>query len=250
MKIKIEDIRKEVEEHNWKLISTEYKNLDSEMIFECNEGHKIYAPYKKIRNHFICPTCEDNPLKDLDLKIIPKSKDATRFLIFDQSTKISGWAVFDDKEPIKYGVYETTLLNEDGRIDSVRQWLASLIYTWNPDIIVFEEIYLNQKKSKDKLNDGESENNVVMFKTLAHLQGTLINYCFRKEIKYLLAHSAVWRKYCKINGSTRPDKKKSAQLKVKEWYDINVPIDAAEALCIGKYMSETYLEENKIIYWE
>lgn len=249
MKIKIEDIRKEVEKHDWRLISTEYKNLESEMIFECPEKHKVYAPYKKIRDRYICPTCEDNPLKNIDLKIIPKSKDTTRFLVFDQSTKISGWAIYDDKTPIKYGVYETTFTEEDERLDGMRQWLASLIYTWNPDIVVFEDIYLNQKRGSDS-NDGETINSVTMFKILAHLQGILINYCYRKKVKYFLAHSATWRKYCNIRGATRPDKKKSAQLMVKKWYGINVPIDAAEALCIGKYMSETYMDDNAIIEWE
>ena len=33
-KIKVEDIRKELEPLNWKLISDEYHNLDSELIFE------------------------------------------------------------------------------------------------------------------------------------------------------------------------------------------------------------------------
>ena len=49
-KLKIEDIRKAAIEQNWKVISYEYKNLNTEMTFECNEGHRVYAPYKKIRD--------------------------------------------------------------------------------------------------------------------------------------------------------------------------------------------------------
>ena len=48
-RIRIEDIRAELESDGWKAISNEYVNLDTEMIFECDEGHKIYAPWKKIR---------------------------------------------------------------------------------------------------------------------------------------------------------------------------------------------------------
>ena len=38
-KLKIEDIRKDLEERGWKLISTEYKNLETELEMECPEGH-------------------------------------------------------------------------------------------------------------------------------------------------------------------------------------------------------------------
>lgn len=48
-RIKIEDIRAELVKENWKVISEEYTNLETEMIFECSEGHKVYAPWKKIR---------------------------------------------------------------------------------------------------------------------------------------------------------------------------------------------------------
>ena len=44
-KIKVEDIQNELEKYGWKLISQEYKNLDSELIFECEEGHKVYSTF-------------------------------------------------------------------------------------------------------------------------------------------------------------------------------------------------------------
>ena len=62
-KLKIEDIRKAAIEHDWKLISEEYKNLDTEMVFECSEGHRVFAPYKKIRDRWMCPICEKNQYK-------------------------------------------------------------------------------------------------------------------------------------------------------------------------------------------
>ena len=53
-KIKIEEIQKAAEQHGWVLLSTEYKNLDTELTFECNEGHRIYSPYKKILTLILC----------------------------------------------------------------------------------------------------------------------------------------------------------------------------------------------------
>ena len=47
-KLKIEDIRNDLESKNWKLISTEYKNLDTELEMECPEGHRVFKNYKSI----------------------------------------------------------------------------------------------------------------------------------------------------------------------------------------------------------
>ena len=45
-KIKIEDIKEELSKDNWELISEEYQNLDSELVFKCSEGHTVFAPWK------------------------------------------------------------------------------------------------------------------------------------------------------------------------------------------------------------
>ena len=71
-KIKLEDIREAAIEQGWTVLSEEYKNLDTEMVFECNEGHKVYAPYKKIRDRWECPICKKNKYNNFDEKIIPK----------------------------------------------------------------------------------------------------------------------------------------------------------------------------------
>ena len=55
------------------------------------------------------------------------------------------------------------------------------------------------------------------------------------KIEYSIVPSATWRSYCKITGKTRTDKKRSCQLKIKEWYKISVSEDEADAICIGRY---------------
>jgi hypothetical protein len=57
-KIKLEDIQNELAADGWKIISTEYVNLDTEMTFECPEGHRVFVPWKKIRTKRECPTCK------------------------------------------------------------------------------------------------------------------------------------------------------------------------------------------------
>ena len=67
-----EIIEEELSKDNWELISEEYQNLDSELVFKCSEGHTVFAPWKKLRTKRECPICKHNTLKEQDLKIIPK----------------------------------------------------------------------------------------------------------------------------------------------------------------------------------
>ena len=59
-KIRIEDIQNEIAADGWKLLSEEYANLETPMTFECPEGHRVYAPWKKLRTRRDCPTCRAN----------------------------------------------------------------------------------------------------------------------------------------------------------------------------------------------
>ena len=134
-KIKIEEIQAELKKENWKLISEVYENLDSELVYECSEGHRIYAPWKKIRQKKECPICEQNKLKNLDTKTIPKEKNKKRFLALDQSTRITGWSIYDGTQLKKYGVFETSLSDEIARDNALKNWLISIINSWKPDYI-------------------------------------------------------------------------------------------------------------------
>ena len=49
MKNTIESVNQEVSNLGWKLITEEYKNLDTEMEFQCPEGHKVYTSLKRFR---------------------------------------------------------------------------------------------------------------------------------------------------------------------------------------------------------
>ena len=101
-RIKIEDIKIAAKEQGWSLISDEYENLDSELVFECTEGHKVYLPWKQVRDKWICPVCKANIYKDQSTKILPKKKRSTRILALDQATHISGYSIFEDQVLIKY----------------------------------------------------------------------------------------------------------------------------------------------------
>lgn len=234
------DIQADIESHGWKLISTAYINLDSELCVECPEGHRISIPYKRLRNNYTCPICKKNIYKiDPNLpEVLPKKKDTKRFLALDQATKVTGWSVYDGNELVSYGVYSVDM-PEEARINAIKFWLTSMINNWKPDYVGLEDIFLSQEEYKIGL---------LTYKTLAHLQGVLKDLLYENDIDHDLVIASVWRQHCGIKGRTQTDKKKSAQLTVKDLFDITVPIDVAEAICIGKYISDTH-SKVAIIEW-
>lgn len=94
-RITLEAINEKLAPSGWKCLSTEYKNLESELHFECDEGHDVYASWKKIRAKHECPVCKKNAFKKLVESVKPKPKGAKRVLALDQATHTTGWAIFD-----------------------------------------------------------------------------------------------------------------------------------------------------------
>lgn len=240
-KIKLEDIRKAAKEHEWNLISEEYKNLNTEMVFECNEKHRIHLPYKKIRDKWECPICQKNQLKKYT-EVKPKPKDTFRILALDQATKVSGYSIFDNQTLVAKGTFKTTLDDEIARDNAIKNWLISMVEGWQIDLIGLEDIQFQKFEGK--------EVGVTTYKTLAHLQGILMETCFENNWDYVICAPATWRSYNKVKGRTRPDQKKSMQRITKELFDITVSEDEADAIGIGKYLAESRCKRVEVFDWE
>lgn len=225
-KIKYEDVKANIEEKGWQLLSTSYHNLKSELELKCPEQHLCYTTYEKFRNNnFICPICEQNKYYKMEESF--QKKKGFRTLAFDQASITSGWSLFDEQELISYGKHTSDGNKSTERIANTKYWFVSMIKKAKPDKVILEDIQLQQF--------GSGNENVLTFKKLAHLQGVLKNYLFENGIPYEIVHQATWRAYSKIKGKSRADQKKSAQLKVKELYDISVDNDTADAILIGKW---------------
>lgn len=242
-KIKIEDIQKELAKEGWELLSENYKNLDEEMTFKCPEGHHVFTSWKKMRGKFECPSCKANIYKEQDNKIIPKPKNTTRILALDQATKATGYSILDNGKLVKYGTFSTSLSDETARINMVKTWLLNMIQNWKPDYIGIEGIQFQEESSGKKMS-------VTVFQTLAHLQGVLLDLCYSMDIPCEVCHTNVWRHHCGVKGKYRADKKRSMQLKVKDWYDVTCSDDEADAIGIGKYVSDKFSKYEKIEIWE
>lgn len=247
-RIHLEDIQAEIAQDNWKLLSSSYENLEKELVFECSEGHKVYAPWKTIRQKRECPICKKNYKKLNESVVIPKPKDKKRVLALDQATHLSGWAVFDGKDLTKYGLYETTLSQTEGRINEVKNWLINMAQNWKPDFICLEDIQLQQHKEK-KEDKAEMVTGVTTYKILAQLQGVLIDAIYELKIPFKIVSPSTWRSFCDVKGRTKADKKRSAQLLVKNWYDISIGNDEADAICIGHYGANCAVKKTEVVDW-
>lgn len=177
------------------------------------------------RRHKECPICKSNRYYRMN-DSAPKSK-GFRILAFDQASGISGWSVYDDDELIKYGAQDSGVIYSTEKIMKTKSWVANMIQMWKPDLVIFEDIQLQKNE--------RGEEQVLTFKILAHLQGVLQNYCYENGFIFKMVPPQIWRAHSKVKGSTRTDKKKSAQLIVKKLYDIKVTEDEADAILIGRW---------------
>ena len=242
-KIKLEDIQNEIGADGWKLVSTEYVNLDTEMTFECPEGHRVFMPWKKLRTKRECPTCKQTVVVEQDDKVLPKSKGVKRTLALDQASKVTGYAIFDDTKLIKYGTFATSSDDDIERFTMIRAWLLSMIVSWKPDYIGLEGIQFQEEGSGQKMG-------VTVFQTLARLQGILMITCHDNKVPFEICPTNTWRHSCGVKGKTRTDKKRSMQLLVQQWYGVKVSEDEADAIGIGHHLVGYIQKNTAVTNWE
>ena len=240
-RITLEQINEELKESNWKCTSIEYKNLESELRFECDEGHEVYASWKKIRTKRECPICKNNQFKKLVESVKPKSKGVKRVLALDQATHTTGWSIFDGDILVRYGTFNTEIKDETARINAIKNWMISMITNWDPDCVAIEGIQFQEESSGQKMS-------VTVFQGLARLQGVLMEACYALKVKFIICPTNTWRNYCQVKGRYRADKKRSMQLIAKKEYDITVSDDEADAIGIGRYAAS--LNKIEVTNWE
>ena len=231
MPINIYSVANHLESEGWKLLSTTYKNLNTELEMICPEGHKQLQTYGNWRKHMLCEQCmAGDPYKIKKNKIPIKKIDTQRVLALDAATGVTGYAIFDDGDLVSYGTYKVDKdLSSEQRINSVKKWLQALINEIEPDFVGLENIQLQTFGSGNTFQ-------VETYRVLANLQGVLIDTLFEACIDHDLVYVSQWRKYCDVgDGKGRENKKKQAQDKVKLWYKQDCTQDEADAICIGKY---------------
>ena len=186
-----------------------------------------------LRNSVFCPSQRLIFLLLIALRAQTVEKEAldqvaSKFIIaLDQSTQLTGYAIFQDKDLIAHGVFSPSG-DYEHRIVKLRQWLLDKLEPLKPNVeVYFEDIQLQDL--------GGGSIGVTTFKKLAHVQGALIVTCIEENIPYTIVPAATWRKTCGVKGRVRSEYKPAAQAHVLEKYGIQATEDEADAICIGEH---------------
>lgn len=146
-----------------------------------------------------------------------------RLLTLDQSSKTTGYAIFEDNKLKTYGKFTVDDDNTDIRLVKIRQKVQELITRHNIDEVVFEDIQQQNNVA----------NNVQTFKILAEVYGVISEYLEENKIPHSTILSTSWKSALGIKGRTRPEQKKNAQNYVFENYGVKPTQDESDAVCIG-----------------
>lgn len=160
-----------------------------------------------------------------------------RLLALDQSSRITGYAVFIDDKLETYGKID---LKDDDigiRLNSLRDQIALLIMNYGIDEVAFEDIYM----------DGQKINNVSTFKILAEVFGVCYELFTDLNISNTAVLAGTWKSTLGIKGKTRPEQKKAAQEWVKANYNVAPTQDEVDAICIGAHILKA---KQKTFNWQ
>lgn len=216
--------------------SQEYKNINSIITVNCEEGHRIETSLKIIRrSNFRCPICEGKAsigMSAPNTQSIPP-KRGFRVIGFDNATQSFGISIFENGNLIYYTVL-TFRGDTVDRLNAIRDTIENIIIPiWEPDFIQFEDVQLQGKDFKA----------FKTYEVLVKLVGVIEMACARFAVRCDKARSNIWRSSFLINGKGREEEKKKAIAKVKEMYGLKVMDDIAEAILVAKY--RVNLEEKK-----
>lgn len=150
-------------------------------------------------------------------------------LALDQSSRVSGYAIFQEDELVQSGTFSVTDEDVSKRLVKIRNYIINLLETYNIDQVAMEDIQMQKQI-----------NNVNTHKILAEVLGVCEELCQERHIPHELVHSQSWKSTLKIKGTRREEQKKSAQAYVASTYNKKVSQDESDAICIGTHYIKTH----------
>ena len=147
-----------------------------------------------------------------------------KVLSFDQSTRVSGWAYFEDGKYVESGAVDMSKskLETDKRSFEMAKEIWKVIKKYNPQEIIIENV---QQQS--------SPSTVII---LARLAGMIIGYAEAHNVHVHILLPSQWRKAL---GYSQGAKVKRQELKqqsidyVKNKYGFDLPEDECEAIALN-----------------
>lgn len=152
-----------------------------------------------------------------------------KVIAFDQATKVTGFAIFEDSSLIRYGVLTASGDDPFARMHTMYTQIYELLKGERPQLVSIEGT--------------QFQNNYKVYSELSQMQGVLFAACFELGISFRISAPSVWKSYCGVKGRKRDEQKQSA-IAIVQSYGITAPEDACEAILQGKYIIENKKGKN------
>lgn len=159
-----------------------------------------------------------------------------KILSMDQSTRITGFSVFNDGKYVKSGVIDLHKIKDtDERSKQMAVEICKLIRETKPDVTIIEEV--------------QQQSNVSTVIKLARIQGVVIGFCAAHNIDLHILTPTRWRS---VLSYKQGPKIKREQLKqqsldfVKQNFQLELIEDEAEAVCINEAAHRIYEFDDEI----
>ena len=159
-----------------------------------------------------------------------------RLLSLDQSSHITGYAVFEDGQLVQSGVFSLKSADLGERLYAYRKKIIELVDIFNIDQVAFEDIQFQQQT-----------NGITTYRILAEIIGITEEVLTELKIPYQIVNSNTWKSKLKIKGKARADQKKNCQQWVLNTYGKKVSQDEADGIAIG---ASLYVKEKSSYSWE
>ena len=155
----------------------------------------------------------------------------SKVLSMDQSTRVSGYCLFQDGEYVRSGMIDMSKSNLDTheRSFEMAKALWGVIKECDPDYLIIE--------------DTQQQSNVKTVITLARLQGMIIGYAEAHGVKVHILLPSQWRS---VLSYSQGPKVKRAELKqqsidyVKNKYGMTLSEDEAESVALNDAAREKF----------
>lgn len=206
-----------------------YQNKDSVLKCSCSShGHIIEGTVDYLlKTNFECMEC-------LHLNAVNVQDVTPFFLSLDAASYVSGMSLFNKAGQLLG--HKTFSIDKKKdffeRVEELKREVIKIATENNIQCIILEDIQYQQ--------------NPVLFKKLAMLQGVL-RYTIIKEldIDLITAMADEWRSYNHIYGTKRPEQKKAAMERAKAIFRDDIPEDESESIFLGYYGIHQFYNNSK-----
>lgn len=144
-------------------------------------------------------------------------------IALDESTTCTGYAVFDNGELVKHGLFSLKSKNVLERVSYIMEEIEKLIKEYKPNNMIIEDVQITM--------------NAATAKSLLGLQFMIEVYAHRNNISCGTYRTTKWRKILGLSNSRTLDRKAKKQETidyVKNKYGIEVlKDDESDAIAIG-----------------